>query len=167
LKAFQLIFLAYFAFAAGPVWSQSPYVDFGHEPVMVSLLQILANPAQHHGKEVQFVAYLNLEFESDTLWLHREDRANAILGNSIWVAATPEMEKEKSAINRKYVLIRGVFNANMHGHLGMHAGTLTKITKCVFWSDQKHPRGFLTPPPPPPPPPLPKSKKRESPPGSS
>jgi hypothetical protein len=151
----KAICIAALLFPLVHIKSQTPYVDLGHDPSMATLLQILSNPNLYDGKEVEFIAYLNLEFESDTLWLHKEDRENAILGNSIWVSATPEMEKNKKQLRNKYVLVRGIFDSNNHGHLGMHSGALKSITKCVIWSDPKHPRGFLPPPPPPPlPPPL-------------
>ena len=131
---------------------QTPYVDLGRDPSMVTLIQVLANPEAYHGKEIEFVAYLNLSFESDALWLHKEDRDNAILGNSIWVEATPEMTKVKASIHHCYVLIKGIFNAHNHGHLGSHSGALTKISSCMFWSDPKKPRANQIAPPLPPPP---------------
>ena len=114
------------------------------------MLRILANPESFHGKEIQLIGFLNLTFEGDALYLHREDLAYDILGNSIWVNATKEMYTNIEHLNKQYVIIRGTFDANDHGHMGLHAGALTNITRCAIWADLKHPRWGGPPLPPPP-----------------
>ena len=109
------------------------------EPGRVTLLQLLANPEKYDGKEIQIIGYLHLEFEGNGLYLHKEDYDHSI-GNMIWVDATPDMKKAIKEINDKFVIIRGVFDAKHHGHLGLFLGTLTKITRCDVWSDPKKPR---------------------------
>ena len=100
---------------------------------------MLANPEKYDGKEIQIIGYLHLEFEGNGLYLHKEDYDHSI-GNMIWVDATPDMKKAIKEINDKFVIIRGVFDAKHHGHLGLFLGTLTKITRCDVWSDPKKPR---------------------------
>ena len=133
-----------------PAYTQSPSIDLSDGQRIPSLLRILANPDSFHGKEVQIIGFLNLTFEGDALYLHREDLAYGILGNSIWVNATKEMYKNKKGLNRMYVTIRGTFDANNHGHMGLHAGALTNITRCTLRADPRHPRWGEPPPPPPP-----------------
>lgn len=141
------------AILAASIWPHSAAMaqTVSEYPSHVSLLKILANPQQFHNKEVQIVGFLNLTFEGDALYLHREDLAYGILGNSIWVNATEKMAKNAKQLSKKYVIIRGVFDANNNGHMSLHSGTLTNISRCDVWADPEHPRWGDPPPPPPPP----------------
>jgi hypothetical protein len=107
---------------------------------VVTLLQVLARPEKYDGKEILIIGYLHLEFEGDCLYLHKEDYDHAIIGNHIWVDVTARMEKRKRQLNDKYVIIRGIFEAKAHGHLGLSSGTLKDITRCDVWSEPKKPR---------------------------
>jgi len=49
------------------------------EPTDVSVVQLIANPQQYDGKQVRLIAFLNLEFEGNALYLHREDFDKSIL----------------------------------------------------------------------------------------
>jgi hypothetical protein len=99
----------------------------------ITLLQVLSNPAKFNGHEIQIIGFLHLEFEGDGLYLHKEDFDQRIIGNMIWVDKTADMEKRLSQINDKYVLIRGTFDADDHGHMGLFSGTLKNVTRCVQW----------------------------------
>ncbi|MEZ5405709.1 MAG: hypothetical protein R3F23_05875 [Verrucomicrobiia bacterium] len=105
----------------------------------VTLLQILAQPEKYHEKEVQIIGYLHLEFEGNGLYLHKEDFDNSILGNMIWINSTKEMIKNLDKLNDKYVIIRGLFDAKNHGHMGLFSGALSEITRCEVWSDPRKP----------------------------
>ena len=59
------------------------------KPVHVTLVRLIANPEKFDGKLVRVIGFLRLEFEGNVLYLHREDYENAILGDGIWVDATP------------------------------------------------------------------------------
>ena len=43
------------------------------EPIDVSLIQLIANPNEYHGKFVRLIGFCRLEFEGDALFLHREE----------------------------------------------------------------------------------------------
>ena len=117
-----------------------------NDPSEVTLLRLLANPERFDGREVQVIGYLHLEFEGNGLYLHKEDYDHSILGNMIWVNITSGMQKDLKEINDKYVIIRGVFDANDSGHMGLFSGTLKKVTRCEFWSDPNNPKpGKKTP----------------------
>ena len=131
------------------IFAQSPRIDLSDGQRKPSLLQILANPDSFHGKEVQIIGFLNLTFEGDALYLHREDLAYGIVRNSIWVVANENMYKNRKWLNKKYVIIRGTFDANDHGHMGLFQGSLMNITRCDIWADPKSPRWGEPPPPPP------------------
>ncbi len=132
-----------------PILAQSPRVELLDGGRIPSLLRILASPDSFHGKEIQVIGFLDLAFEGTALYLHREDLAYGVLGNSIWVNVSSEMHKRAKVLNRKYVIIRGTFDANNHGHMGLFSGALTNITRCDVWADPKHPRWGEPPPPPP------------------
>ncbi len=110
----------------------------------VSLLQVLSQPEKYHGKEIGIIGYLHLEFEGNGLYLHKEDFIHAIHMNSIWVDVTEKIEARVWRLNDKYVAICGVFDANDTGHMGLFAGTLKNITKCIVWSDPRMPRRSIT-----------------------
>lgn len=108
------------------------------EPTDVSLLQLIANPRQFHGKLVRVIGYLRLEFEGNALYLHREDYMHAISRNGIWVNLPLKWPHEK-AINNKYVIVEGVFDAKNQGHMGMFSGELSSIQRADQWSDPADP----------------------------
>ncbi|KZN54011.1 hypothetical protein [Pseudoalteromonas luteoviolacea] len=92
----------------------------------VSIYALLATPDKYHDKKVQFIGFLNLEFEENAVYAHKSDFEQAILKNSIWVDIKPN-SKEK--IKRGYVLIRGVFKADEFGHFGLFTGAIRDIER--------------------------------------
>ena len=129
--------------------AQSPRIDIMQQGLRPSLLRVLANPRQYHHQEIQIIGFLDLAFEGDALYLHQEDLAHNIFANAIWVNATKEMYANKKVLNRKYVLIRGTFDADDLGHMGLFSGAITNITRCAVLSDPKSPLWGGPPPPPP------------------
>jgi hypothetical protein len=100
----------------------------------VSLIQLIANPQAFDGKKVQFIGFLNLEFEGDAVYLHTEDFQNGISRNAIWIDVPREMTKEQQqAVNRHYVICAGIFHADRHGHLGMFGGDVGEVTRIQGW----------------------------------
>jgi len=108
------------------------------EPVDVSLIQLIANPTQFHQKHVRVIAFLNIEFEGDALYLHKQDYLHRISNNAVWIDL-PEKIPNKAAINQKYVIVEAVFRADRHGHMGMFSGSLTAPTRLDLWSDPADP----------------------------
>jgi hypothetical protein len=103
----------------------------------ITLLQVLSSPEKYHGQEMLLIGFLHIAFEGDGLYLHKEDFDHAIVGNMIWVDITEEMKKNQDNLNDRYVIIRGVFDANDHGHMGLYSGALKKITRCDVWPDRE------------------------------
>lgn len=99
------------------------------EPTDVGMVQLLAQPEKYHGKFIRVHGFLRLEFEGKALYLHREDYANGLTKNGVWVdmLETPEHMK----LNMHYVLIEGVFNAKDRGHLGLWSGAIEKINRSI------------------------------------
>ena len=112
-------------------WFGQPLV--AAEPLDVSLVQLIASPKGYNGKIVRLIGFVRLEFEGDAIYLHQEDYKHSISKNGLWIDVTEDMEKRKTALDQKYVLIEGTFDAKMTGHFGMWSGSIQKITRCQVW----------------------------------
>jgi hypothetical protein len=83
---------------------------------------------------VQVVGYLNLEFEGNAIYIHKEDYENALLKNAVWVdIPRNEAIKNAKAFNKKYVIMVGVFDMKDNGHMGMFSGTIKNISRLDLW----------------------------------
>lgn len=103
-------------------------------PEDVTMVQLLATPERYHGKTVRVIGVGNLEFEGTGLYLHKEDLTYST-GNCLWVELTPEAGATKDLIsyNGQYVIVEGEFDMNDHGHMGLFAGAITRITRYDPW----------------------------------
>jgi hypothetical protein len=111
----------------------SLFVTRASEPTNVTMVQLIANPAQFDGKTIRVIGFLRLEFEGNVLYLHREDYENALLGDGIWVDVTSQMTKNSKMLNMHYVLLEGLFSSKGHGHMGMWSGTIKNIHRADVW----------------------------------
>lgn len=108
-------------------------VTHASEPTNVTMVQLIANPAQFEGKIIRVIGFLRLEFEGNVLYLHRDDYENALLGDGIWVDVTPQITKRSKTLNMHYVLLEGVVSSKEHGHMGMWSGTIKNIQRAQLW----------------------------------
>ncbi len=101
----------------------------------VSLVRLVATPEKYHGKWVQVVGYLNLEFEGNAIYLHREDYETGNLKNGIWVNIPKDLKTKLalSEYSKHYVIMSGCFDMNSTGHMGMFGGTLNEIKRLDLW----------------------------------
>ena len=103
------------------------------EPRDVSMIQLIANPTEHHGKVVRVIGFLRLEFEGNALYPHRDDFEHNIHKSSVWLSlGWPVPEKYREASD-DYVLVQGTFDADDHGHRGSSSGALKDITRIERW----------------------------------
>lgn len=115
----------------------------------VSLVQLIANPQQFHGKHVRFIGFLRLEFEGNAIYLHREDFDYAITRDALWIDVPSAMTKaQKDAANMHYVICVGVFNAKSRGHMGLFAGEIQQVSRLQLWAERPRPEHSETPPAP-------------------
>jgi hypothetical protein len=99
-----------------------------------SIIDLIANPMKYNNRRVRIIGFLNLEFEGNGIYLHREDFEHAISENSIWVNVPAAMtKKQMGEVNLHYVICEGVFHAQSHGHMGMFAGELSDINRLEPW----------------------------------
>jgi len=140
MRVIAAVCLLFSTLLAGPTKAE--------EPINVTMVQLIANPERFDGKLIRVIGFLRLEFEGDVLYLHREDYEQALLGDGIWVDATPEIKKNSKDLNMHYVLFEGVFSSKDKGHMGMWSGTITQIRRAERWIAAARP----VPRPPSPPP---------------
>lgn len=112
-------------------WSSNPL--FATTPIDVSLIQLIANPADYDGKVVRVIGFLRLEFEGNAVYLHQDDYTNSISKNGLWIEITNDMRKKKADFDQKYVMLEGTFNAEMKGHLGLWSGSIQDISRVLVW----------------------------------
>lgn len=91
---------------------------FDGDIVDVSIINLIATPEKYYGKHVRVQGVINIEFETDYLFLTSDDRkflneANAI---SLEIYNSIELEKLKTSydelckVSGKYCTVEGVFN---------------------------------------------------------
>ena len=108
----------------------------------VSLVQLLANPDQYHGKRVRVTGFLHSKFEDSALYLSKADGDHLVGSNGFWIEYAddvrfmPTTQSRSDSINSvyfdgKYVTADGVFNKDTRGHLSSFAGTIEEVDRVV------------------------------------
>jgi hypothetical protein len=105
------------------------------ENMDVSIVNLICNPKKYHGQTIQIVGYLQLQFEGDAIYLHKEDCEHSLTSNSFWVNFSDKISKRPNlkSYNERYVILIGTFDMNSHGHMGLFAGTLKNIRRLDEW----------------------------------
>jgi hypothetical protein len=103
----------------------------------VSMIQLIANPQQYDGSPIRLIAFLNLEFEGNALYLHREDYEKPNSSNAIWISLTDQQQNSLKKLSGGYVLVEGIFRSKERGHLGMFAGSVEQITRIQTWERRR------------------------------
>jgi hypothetical protein len=102
----------------------------------VSLITLIANPKQYDGHQVRVIGYLNLEFEGNEIYIHKEDYDQSISKNGLWVV----MDRDSAQLPRirqcvkHNVLMEGTFDANNQGHMGASSGAIKNVTRLEVWT---------------------------------
>ena len=97
----------------------------GLEP---SLIHLIATPERYDGKRVMVTGYCNLEFEGNAIYLHADDYRYFHTKNGVWLNVSKKMMSDPK-LRQTHCLVRGVFRAKDHGHLGLFAGALSDIDR--------------------------------------
>jgi hypothetical protein len=102
----------------------------------VSIVRLIATPEKYHDQRIQVVGYMNLEFEGDAIYLHKEDHDKSLYENGFWVSFSGKLDKgEIQKLNKRYVLIEGTFDMDNHGHMGLFGGEIKEITRIIAWGN--------------------------------
>lgn len=108
---------------------------------ITSLVKLIATPDKFHGRPITVTGFMNVEFEGNVIYIHKEDYENGLYPNGLWINLTDAQEKEIDSLNlnKNYVLIEGTFNADGHGHLGLWSGEIDKIERISNWGGSTPP----------------------------
>ncbi len=102
----------------------------------VSIMKLIANPNQYNGHKVRVIGYLNLEFEGNEIYVHKEDYDENLYKNGLWVnigldsMRLPHIRK----CIKKIVLLEGTFDANNLGHMSSCSGSIKSVTRIEVWN---------------------------------
>jgi hypothetical protein len=100
----------------------------------VSMIALIANPESYDGVQVRVIGYLHLEFESDAIYLHRDDFENGISKNALGISQPADVSPDEwQGLNDQYVLCQGTFRADWMGHMAMNSGTIDDIQRLEPW----------------------------------
>jgi hypothetical protein len=107
---------------------------------LVSLIQVIANPKEFHGKQIQVIGFAHFEFEGNGIYLNREDYQYGLYKNGLWLSM-PKTDKTNldkyREMNNSYAIVEGTFNAEFKGHMGVFNGSIENITKLQRWAKAK------------------------------
>jgi hypothetical protein len=114
---------------------EQEFTEVSFDDYDISMLRLIVNPEKYHNKTVQIIGYLNLEFEGNAIYFHKEDYENGSSRNGMWVSFSDEIstKKDLKKYNKKYVIIVGKFDMNAKGHMSMFGGSLKNISRLDEW----------------------------------
>ena len=113
-------------------------------PLEVSIIQLIANPAEYHGKKIMVHGVGNLSFEGTSVYLCIDNWYYLSTKNALWVTMNCEIiddelwyyindklisYEEAQKYNGKYVLIEGTFDMYETGHGGLFSGGIYNVTR--------------------------------------
>lgn len=125
MKKFMLVLLVAAPLVAG---SQPP--PSGEQALLVSMIQVIANPAKYEGRLIQLVGVAHFGEEEAALYLHREDEELLNTQNGVWVGGKEGFtEKDYQSLSGAFVRVEGKFTAKAHGHLGAFPGAFTSVRR--------------------------------------
>ena len=102
----------------------------------VSIVRLIATPERYHERKVQVEGFMNLEFEGDAIYLHKEDYEKGLTKNGFWVTFSDKLDrKEINKLNKGYVLIEGTFSKDRHRDMGLYGGEIYEITRIIKWGN--------------------------------
>jgi len=112
-------------------------VSSSDHPIIVSIIALIGNPEKFDGKRIIVVGFLSLEFESDILYLSREDSERGIPKNGLWVERTKQMIRNIEQLDGRYVVIEGIFSSERKGHMSITSGGIFQVIRCEPWIELK------------------------------
>jgi hypothetical protein len=106
------------------------------QTVMVSLVELIANPKNYDGKVVQVIGFVSIDFEDEAIYLHSDDYKHYVNKNGLWIEITPEIRQKRAEYDQKYVILVGTFDATRKGHMGNWSGTIRNIKSFGVWMER-------------------------------
>lgn len=109
-------------------------------PAYVSLIRLIADPAEFNGKLVSVVGFLRLEPEGAALYVAATDYDNGLSENALHLELSDQIAQSARELNMSYVRLVGTFSTKHLGDLPFPSGEIIGITRCELWSRPNHPR---------------------------
>lgn len=91
-----------------------------------SLLQIISNPNLYDGKQVFVEGYLVSGFEESALYVCKDHAKHGMTTYAVWIKASSE---ELKKYNHQYVVVAGLFDKTVKGHMGVYVGAIKSIDR--------------------------------------
>jgi len=101
--------------------------------ISASLISLIANPMQFHGKRVTIIGYARIQFEGNAVYLHQTDYEHAIHRNALWLYIPRADIEQRRPCHDRYCSITGVFDAKSTGHGNLYGGGLRDIEYMEVW----------------------------------
>jgi hypothetical protein len=106
--------------------SSDCYEAQGH--CLVSIVELIANPAKFDGKKVWVNGYVHIGFENSGIYLHEDDYLHVLPRNGLWVNLADGVDPDKC--QDYYASVMGTFKSGPGGHLGGWSGAIENATMC-------------------------------------
>jgi hypothetical protein len=94
----------------------------GADPLRLPLVSLLALPTGFEGQLVTVRGFASVGFERDALYMSEVDYLNGMDG--IFMRFPEALRAESLTLDRRYVIVNGVFTRLRHGHAGMFVGEI-------------------------------------------
>ncbi len=104
------------------------------KPISIGMIALLAAPQKYDGKVIRTWGFLNLRYESDGLWLHREDLRASLLKDSFALELTDEQQEQFKGLNHTYVMVQGTLHSKGPDGSGLESGTISRVTLVHGWT---------------------------------
>ena len=101
----------------------------GPEPKRVSIIGLVATPTAFDGARVYVEGVLDLRFEGNALYLHKEDRDYRVAMNAVWLDVSKEQRTKWAELNGRHVLVVGRADAKLTGHFAAYPSGLRDIER--------------------------------------
>ncbi len=100
-----------------------------NEIISTSIIKLISNPEEFHNKRIRIIGFLKMEFEGNSIYLHKDDYENRNYQNAFWISITTKLKQEILAdeCNETYVSLVGTFKMDEHGHHGLWPGGIINI----------------------------------------
>ena len=88
---------------------------------------------------MRLIGFYTNEMENSSITLTKEFRKRSLVKNSVWVNFLRynkfDIWKDDSPrkYSNNYVLVKGQFDMNQKGHMGLHVGSLVNVKRIEEW----------------------------------
>ena len=98
-----------------------------------SIIELIARPAEFHGKLVTVTGYVVMLPERTVIYLSENDANHYLNANGIWLQCSGNIsDQQYLELGGKYACVTGTFNAESFGHGRLHCGAI-EIVSAYKW----------------------------------